>query len=89
MKNGKYQIKDISDEEVYEAIRKSRKHYMENRFKFPTINPMFPYNYLKYPPKLILKKMERMCEQDKLEYGVSLRTAWIVGEENYPEKEEK
>ena len=32
----------------------------------------------KYPPKLILAKMERLARQGKLDYGVSLRTAWVV-----------
>ncbi|KKL89641.1 hypothetical protein LCGC14_1912660 [marine sediment metagenome] len=31
----------------------------------------------KYPPKVILAKMEKLVEQGKLDYGVSLRTAWV------------
>ena len=31
-----------------------------------------------YPAKLILSKMERLVEQDMIEYGVSLRTAWVT-----------
>ena len=97
MKNGRYQIKDISDEDIYIAIRKSIKHYMENRFKFPVpftdnaiLKPTFPPDYLqKYPERLVLAKMQKMVDEGKLECGVTLRTAWIVGEENYSEKEEK
>lgn len=31
----------------------------------------------KYPPKLILAKMRKLADQDKIDYGVSLRTAWV------------
>jgi len=31
----------------------------------------------KYPPKLILAKMQKMSDQGKIDYGVSLRTAWV------------
>lgn len=33
-----------------------------------------------FPEKLVWKKMEKMCDQDKLEYGTSIRSAWIVGD---------
>lgn len=33
----------------------------------------------KYPPKLILAKMAHMDRRGILDYGVSLRTAWVVG----------
>jgi len=81
MKNNKYQIKDISDEEIYEAIKKSKEHYDKYQIKsypFISVKPTFPPDYLKYPEKLVLAKMDKMCDEDKLEYGVSLRTAWIV-----------
>lgn len=32
----------------------------------------------KYPEKVILAKMERMVGRGLLDYGVSLRTAWVV-----------
>lgn len=32
----------------------------------------------RWPPKLILSRMEQLVEKGKLEYGVSLRTAWVV-----------
>ena len=31
-----------------------------------------------YPPKLILARMQQLVGQGKLDYGVSLRTAWVV-----------
>ena len=33
----------------------------------------------KYPPKVILAKMEQMDRRGILDYGVSLRTAWVRG----------
>lgn len=30
----------------------------------------------RFPPKVVLARMEQMVAQDLLEYGVSLRTAW-------------
>ena len=38
----------------------------------------FTYEALPYPPKVIFKVMEKLAEQDYLEYGVSLRTAWLT-----------
>lgn len=32
----------------------------------------------KYPPKLILARMKQMVDEGKLDYGVSLRTAFRV-----------
>lgn len=34
----------------------------------------------KYPPKVILAKMQKLDKQGKLDYGVSLRTAWVERE---------
>jgi len=31
----------------------------------------------KYPPKLVLAKMEQLVQKGILDYGVSLRTAWV------------
>lgn len=33
----------------------------------------------KYPPKVILARMEQMCAKGILESGVSTRTAWPMG----------
>lgn len=98
MKNWKYQIKDISDEDIYIAIRESNAYYTENCFKIPTpftrpgiaLSFKFPYDFLlQFHMKLVLAKMQKMVDEGKLECGVSLRTAWIVGEKNYFKKEEK
>ncbi len=34
----------------------------------------------KYPAKLILSKMRRLHDRGLIEYGVSLRTAWVVAD---------
>ncbi len=34
----------------------------------------------KYPPKVILAKMQKLSNQGRLDYGVSLRTAWVEQE---------
>ena len=59
------QIKDITDEMIYAAIEQSRS----------TTNK-FPYDFIDAPVKVVLTKMKKMVEQGKLDYGVSLRTAW-------------
>ena len=68
----KIQTKHISDEEIFQAIRAWR------------ANPMLPTPDIslanKYPTKVIMAKMEQMVRRGLLECGVSLRTAWIVGE---------
>jgi hypothetical protein len=58
---------DISDAEILEAC----KAFHNGEAKAPDESLAH-----KYPPKLILCKMERMVERGLLEYGVSLRTAW-------------
>ena len=60
------QVKDISDEMIYEAIKRSK-----------DVGDKFPYDFIDAPQKVVLRKMEKMVDQGKLEYGVSLRTAWI------------
>jgi hypothetical protein len=37
----------------------------------------------KYPPKVVLAKMQQLNDQGKLDYGVSPRTAWVVRSESY------
>ena len=37
----------------------------------------------KYPVKVILARMKQLVKQNILDYGVSLRTAWVVEQ---PEK---
>lgn len=98
------QVKDITDEAIYDAIRKRKKENEEawerrvpgyknasilERLKVASMamsDPKAPKikQVVDYFPgvneKVIYRKMEKMVEQDKLEYGTSLRTAWIVGE---------
>lgn len=38
------------------------------------------FDYIDAPAKVVIRKMEKMVDEGKLEYGTSLRTAWIVGE---------
>lgn len=107
----KIQVKDITDEMVYAAIRKCRAHseamyarYITDYFDLTprqkalvpvhiaalkmrgmqgiNLQYKYPYDFIKAPAKVTLAKMAKMVDQGKLSYGVSLRTAWIVGEEN-------
>ncbi len=68
------QVKDIPDTEILECIRARR------RGELPL--GCFPTTALadKYPPKVIERKMEQMINRGILEYGVSVHSAWIVGE---------
>lgn len=41
----------------------------------------FPFTYEafpQWPEKLVFKKMEKLSDEGYLEYGVSLRTAWLT-----------
>ena len=82
-KGKKIQMKDIPIREVLEYQKK----WSENNSKsggmvrlpdadFVEDMP-FCYEALPYPPKVIFKVMEKLADQDYLEYGVSLRTAWL------------
>lgn len=65
-------VKDISDQEIFEAIRKSKNS-----------NEPWPYDFLpQHPVKVVMRKMEQMHRRGIIGAGVSLRSAWIVGEEN-------
>jgi hypothetical protein len=66
-----FQLKDIPDIEVLEY---QQRWWEDNNL---------PYVYeelgKKYgSQKLVLKKMEKLVENKYLEYGVSLRTAWLT-----------
>ncbi|HEC64643.1 hypothetical protein LCGC14_0615390 [marine sediment metagenome] len=64
---------DVTDEMIYKAIKWSK--------KLPIYSGKFPYDYYPdIPNKIILNKMDKMVDQGKLNYGVSLRTAWIEKE---------
>lgn len=44
-------------------------------------NPKIPFTYERFPnipEKVVFRKMEKLAEQGYLEYGVSLRTAWLT-----------
>ena len=64
--------KDISDLQVCEAVRASR----ESRFLH------WPYDFLQHwtrqPFKVCWRAMERAARRGLIEYGVSLRTAWLT-----------
>jgi hypothetical protein len=64
------QTKHIPDNEVLAACRWSRAGG-------PTPDESLAH---KYPAKVILAKMEQMVRRGLLDYGVSLRTAWAVGD---------
>ncbi len=60
---------DIADAEIIAACR-----------AFHAGNAATPEAALasKYPPKVILAKMQQLLNRGVLECGVSLRTAWVV-----------
>jgi hypothetical protein len=65
------QLKDIPTKEVLEQQQK----WCENK------DLPFTYEVLgkKYgSEKLVFKKMEKLANENYLEYGVSLRTAWLT-----------
>lgn len=64
----KIQMKDISTEEIILAVNEFHK----NKGDTPDVALAN-----KYPPKMILLKMKKMVEQGILDYGVSLKTAWV------------
>lgn len=66
------QVKDIGDEIIYDAIRK--KDAWNN--SHPS-DIKWPYDFIDAPEKVVLRKMGKMVDQGKLDYGVSLRSAWI------------
>lgn len=65
----KIQVKDISDAEILDCCQKVHTRAGET--------PDIALAY-KYPVKVIMRKMQQMVERGLLEYGVSLRTAWVV-----------
>jgi hypothetical protein len=70
MKKGRWQLKDIPDE----VILKRQLMYWETKerpFTYEAFKPL-------WPEKLVFRKMGKLCDQGYLEYGVSLRTAWLT-----------
>lgn len=102
------QVKDITDEMIYEAIDKKNEAYenykrqcitdydqltdsqkmqaglylMQLRLSGMKGMPEYPdknvWDYIDAPFKVVWRKMEKMVDQNKLEYGTSLRTSWRV-----------
>jgi len=81
------QCKDIPDEVILEACDHYHAelktwrfgHYVHAERKERVAgSPLSPDERLadRWPPKLILAKMEGMHRRGLIEYGVSLRTAW-------------
>lgn len=64
------QVKHISDKEIIDAC---------NAFHKSGCTGVTPDVALsaKYPVKVILAKMDQMVRRGVLDYGVSLRTAWV------------
>lgn len=69
------QIKDIPDEMILEAC--DQFHADLRSSMRPALTPEERLS-CRWPAKLILAKMDKMSDQGKIEYGVSLRTAWRV-----------
>ena len=72
MKNSKYQIKDIPDKEIYDAIKRRSK--TPSDFFQISIYDTLPH----YPANLITAKLNKMIEQGKIDYGVSIAYPFIV-----------
>jgi len=74
-------MKDISDELVCKAVAEFKKD-SETRTSFIEGTFKWPYDYLHdwtgQPEKVCYRAMERAEENGLLEYGVSLRTAWLT-----------
>ena len=68
----KITIKDIPTKEVLEYQNKWQKNCAKS------IDMPYCYEALPYPDKVIFRKMEKLFDQGYLEYGVSLRTAWLT-----------
>ena len=66
--NRKRKTSDIPNSEIIEAVRL----FHAGKGETPDIALAH-----KYPAKLILAKMQKMVDKGLLNYGVSLRTAWI------------
>lgn len=68
MKKGKLQVKDITDFEIYEAIK-----ICKSREKYTSI-----YTYLGYPDNLLTAKLMKMVDEKKIDYGVSIAYPFII-----------
>lgn len=65
------QVKDIPDQVIIEACNACT--YRDAPFPDVALAAM-------YPRKVILRKMEQMIRRGILEYGVSLRSSYVIAE---------
>jgi hypothetical protein len=61
-------MKDIPEQEIIDACNAFHSHRAET----PDVELA-----TKYPPKLVVAKMEKMIRKGILDCGVSARTAWV------------
>jgi hypothetical protein len=66
-------VSDITDEEIFAAC--DAFHQQQAATPEAALHS-------KYPANVTLAKMEKMVKQGKLDYGMSLRTAWVVRKDN-------
>lgn len=73
----KIHCRDIPERELLEAIVAFQESISDGNYQTP-----FPYEMLahKYPEKVTYKKMEKLDNKGLINYGVSLRTAWVEPE---------
>jgi hypothetical protein len=70
---------DITDEEMLEAVRAFwREADAGNVAGAQTPDVSLAH---KYPVKVIMAKLDHLSDRGVIDYGVSLRTAWIVAEQ--------
>lgn len=62
---------DITDEEILDACRR----FHAEGCRGLTVDMALAH---KYPTKVILAKMQQMADRGLINYGTSLRTAWVV-----------
>ena len=67
----RFKCADLPDEELLDAIR----NYHARHAPMPHIALAH-----KYPVKVILAKLDKLCRKNIIDYGVSLCTAFIIAE---------
>jgi len=68
------QVKDLTDERLLDAIRRARAERDRGNYVWPA--DMLP----DVPEKVVYRKMEQLVGRKIVEYGVSLRSGWIIAE---------
>ncbi len=64
---------DISDFEVCKAVEEFQLHHLEGDFPYEFLAKKFGCD-----EKLAYSACKRACDNDLIEYGVSLRTGWLT-----------